>query len=246
MDEREYRIMFAVERTHWWFVSRRMFVRTLLSSCGLTAGRTGFRIADIGAGTGGMMPLLQEYGKVTGIEPDTVARTLARRRRIWLRTGSAEQTGLKPESYDMACFFDVLYHRGIHERKALREAARILKPGGWLVLTDCAIPWLSGAHDRAAGARKRYILADLARLVTREGFVIEKQTYLFVILFPLIAAKRLFDRVVPGAGAAHTDVSRVPSWVSRIGIWIHTWEAYVVRFVSFPWGTSVGIVARKP
>ena len=97
MEEPEYRAMYAVEKTHWWFVSRRIFVDTLLRESGCSAYISRIvsvrtpRIADVGAGTGGMIPLLEQYGSVVGIEPSIWGRTLAKKRRIALRKGSRSE-----------------------------------------------------------------------------------------------------------------------------------------------------------
>ncbi len=243
MDEGEYTVQFAVEETHWWFVARRRFIEEVLWASGIRAGQNR-RIADIGAGTGGMDKLLSQYGHVVGIEPHRLARRLARRRGVVLRRGTAEKTGLEKESVDLACFFDVLYHKGIHDRKALTEAYRILKPGGWLCITDCALPFLSGPHDEAMQARERYKLSGLAAKVRRAGFRIEKQTYTFFLLFPLIAVKRLFNKYF-SQSAKQSDVTVIPPRLNILLTLVCSMEAALLSRISYPWGSSLLILAVK-
>lgn len=242
MKEPEYRAMFDAEDSHWWFVARRLFLSKVLRDL----PQTRKKIADIGAGTGGMIGFLKQYGDVIGIEPNATGRAFAKRRGIVLRSGDAEHTNLTRESVDMVCFFDVLYHRGIQDIKALAEAKRILRPGGLLVITDCAMPFLEGPHDRAVEGRERYTLSGFVRTIRRAGFRIEKQTYMYFLLFPVVLIKRLVDRFFTHDSEAHSDVTPVPSWIHRIASAINSIEAEGLRWFSYPWGSSLCIIARKP
>lgn len=275
MHAREYRIMYRVEDSHWWFVARRRFVSRMLESAeigtpwfsrrqgpglqpayhgpsakAVTALRNGmpprtFLIADIGAGTGGMIPFLRRFGTVIGIEPNPNGRLFAKKRGIVLRNATAQRTGLRKESVDMVCFFDVLYHKGIDDTAALKEAYRILRPGGWLVITDCAFPFLSGRHDEAVGGSQRYFLSDLARKVERSGFAVQRKTYTFFVLFPLVALRRLADRFLAPKSETHSDVGNVGGIANILLAALCRLEASLLPLVSYPWGSSLLILARK-
>ncbi len=107
----------------------------LESECGLSAESV---IADLGSGTGFLTELFLKHGNpVFGVEPNQEMRVagenvLARYPRFSSVNGAAEATGLPDRSIDL-----VVAGQAFHwfNRAAARpEFARILKPGGWVVL----------------------------------------------------------------------------------------------------------------
>jgi SAM-dependent methyltransferase len=110
-------------------------LRMLQSECSLTSGHVA---ADIASGTGLWTRVLLENGNpVFGIEPNAEMRQageqfLARFRNFTSVAGWAEATTLSDASVDFVTaaqsghWFD--------RAKARKEFARILRPGGWLVL----------------------------------------------------------------------------------------------------------------
>lgn len=93
------------------------------------------RACDIGAGTANLtVPLLRCGLHVVAVEPNETMRDLGMKRTgsnlnvSWV-DGCGEFTGQLPEDFDLVTFgssFNV-----VDRQKALREAARILRPRGW-------------------------------------------------------------------------------------------------------------------
>ena len=110
-------------------------IRLLKSACGLTAERV---VADIASGTGiWTRELLQNGNRVYGVEPNAEMRQAGERLlasfpRFTSVDGKAEATTLVDASVDFVTAAQAAhwFDRGA----ARREFARILKPGGWLVL----------------------------------------------------------------------------------------------------------------
>ena len=96
----------------------------------------GARACDVGAGTGKLsLPLLERGLEVVAVEPNDAMRRLGRAQTAhhaavrWQR-GYAEATGLPDGSCDAVGFgssFNV-----VDTAAAVRESARILRPGGWV------------------------------------------------------------------------------------------------------------------
>lgn len=229
--------MSLVEDQHFWFVGKRLFVASLLRSI----PKVNPRILDVGCGTGGMTAFLSRWGQVTGLDISPTARSYVRKRGLIVRSGSANRLPFANRKFDVVTLFDVLYHKKIDERRALAEAYRVLKTGGYLVVTDCAMPWLWGSHDEVMHAKRRYYKYELEKLVEEAGFTILRSSYIFFFTFPLFVAARALAQVIP---PTHF-VSLPHPVVNRILIELLKVEAALFLWVNFPIGSSVLVLGRK-
>jgi len=96
-------------------------------------------IADIGGGYGRLVPTLLQYSsQVYLIEPSAKQRSIATRffasdPKVQVFPGTAEKTGLPPSSVDLVTLIRVAHHLP-NLNSSLLEAARIVRPGGFLIL----------------------------------------------------------------------------------------------------------------
>jgi ubiquinone/menaquinone biosynthesis C-methylase UbiE len=243
MEKEEYQQMYRLENHHWWFLAKRNFISVVFPK------KKNLDILDVGVGTGGTTKFLEKFGNVLGIESNKLALNLAKKRKLKIFEGEAEKPPFTDNKFDVITFFDVLYHQNIKsDLKALKEAYRVLKPKGTLVITDCAFEFLRSPHDEAVWARERYRRKTLAEKVKKAGFKIEKASYIFFFLFPLIAIKRLFSclkaKFLPKSQKL-SDVSEIPEIFNKILLLICILESYLLRYIDFPWGSSIIIRARK-
>src|SRR5438105_7066576 len=184
MQPDEYAKMFRVEETHWWFAGKRRLVRVLLDGLPAHAGR---RILDVGCGTGGMFLLLKDYGCIVGVDESEIALRFATQR-PHAQLGRAALPALPfPDcSFDLLTCFDVLYHRAVSDdEQALREMARVLRPGGHVVISDSALSMLRSGHDEAMHGARRYTTGELRAKLLAAGFTVERLSYANFFLFPL-------------------------------------------------------------
>ena len=101
----------------------------------------GKRVADIGCGGGLYSMAWAEMGAaVAGVDSsagmaETAERSAAGHPRISIRTGGADATGLPANTFDIV-FERALIHHLASLEPAFREARRILRPGGKLIVQD--------------------------------------------------------------------------------------------------------------
>lgn len=122
--------------------------------------KSGFRILDIGCGTGSMAVLIKKLhpdAEVIGIDPDPAALSIGRRKAkraglsVEFDRGFADHMPYADASFDRV-FSSFMFHHLEAEVKSatLREIRRVLKPGGSLYLLDFVRE--HGSHSGTAGS----------------------------------------------------------------------------------------------
>lgn len=170
----------------WYFRARRRFLSRLV----LRFVPPGARVLDVGCGDGWLGGVLPGRAWL-GVEPNPVLLEMGRARGLSVLPGRAEFLPFPDASFDAACLFDVLEHLG-DDAAALREARRVLRPGGVLLASVPLHPGVWSAHDEACGHLRRYRRGELARLLEASGFrVLERRFFVSLLLPAACLARRL-------------------------------------------------------
>jgi SAM-dependent methyltransferase len=242
----EYETMFQLEDRHWWFISKRNFVKNILDQFFQSRGGN---ILDVGCGTGGMLKVLNPYGKVFGIELHRKAcEFTCQRDNPCIIQGNAHQLPFKKETFHLITLFDVLYHQHVlDDENIIRQMVDLLVPGGLLLITDSAFEFLKSRHDLAVMARHRYTLGELKGKLTRCHFTVLKGTYLFCAIFPAVVISRWLSKVLLAFSKPkiHSDLKMTHPVLNRLLITIHAWEGRLLKVWNFPFGSSLLILGKK-
>jgi SAM-dependent methyltransferase len=243
MDPAEYAVMRAAEDGHWWYRGLREVVR-LHWERHVTAPRP--RLLDVGCGTGANLAALADRSEPVGIDFSPLAVAACRGRGLPATTvaASADRLPFGDAAFDVVLSCDVLGHRSLPDPLVpLREMARVLRPGGLVMLNLAAYRWLLSRHDEAYGQDKRYTRAEVRRLLAGAGFEVVACTHWNSLLFPAAAAARLWRR--GGRGREGSDLA-VASAASAGGALdaVLAVERRLLRLASLPVGLSVFAVGR--
>jgi SAM-dependent methyltransferase len=245
----EYRVMFQVEESFWWYVSMRRIIFTLLENYWpppTTEGEK--RILDAGCGTGAIMVRLHDYGIPLGTDLSTEALRYCRQRGLEtneLLCGSVTSLPLSREQFDLVISLDVFCCLE-DDRSAFAEASRVLKEGGMFLINLPAYGFLRSEHDLAVNIRHRYTAAELRQRLEAAGLVVGKITYVNTLLFPLAATVRLLKRLLYDPSAIpHSDLSPPPGCLNLLLTETMSLEAKLVRRWNLPFGLSVVGIAYK-
>lgn len=227
------------DRRHWWFLGRQAVLRSALEAAFPQGGR---RLVEIGCGTGAFLPVAAKLGEVVGVEASPDFREAARRRGFTVLPGSLPDR-LPPGLgfVDGVLLFDVLEHIE-EDREALRTVAGLLRPGGLLICTVPAYPWLWSPHDEALGHRRRYTRRGLSEVARAAGLRPLRVSHFNTLLAPPIVAVRLLRRWCRSGGH---DLTRPARPLNALLTRVFSLEAALLRWTDLPFGVSILMVARR-
>jgi len=238
--------MYEAEEAQWWYGGQREVALAMLEPAlaGLGSGGRPLRLLDAGCGTGYNLVLLARYGRAVGIDLATEALAFCRGRGVKAARASLLALPFAEAVFDVVVSFDVIYHAWVtDDRAAVAEMARVLRPGGLLLVRVPALEALRGAHDVEVQSRHRYTRKELASLLAGGGLRVERSTYCNSLLFPVLLARRTLDRLT---GRAGSDVGFLPApleWAFARAL--RAEAALIRRGLSLPVGASVVALARR-
>jgi hypothetical protein len=126
---------------------------------------------------------------------------------------------------------------------SLRAIHMRLKPGGALLLTVPANPWMWSAHDAAHHHFRRYTKKQLEELFLRSGLEIQLLSYFNTLLFPLVAAARVVGKITRKGSA---DDKLPSAWVNSTLNAVFGLEAGLIGRFPMSFGVSLVAVVRRP
>lgn len=228
---------------YWWYVARADLLRTVL---GDRIGESA-RMLDVGSADGPSVGWLDGHGPriMLDIDPRGLAPGGV--------CGSALALPFADETFDVVCAFDVVEHCE-PESLALAELARVLRPGGRLLMSVPAYEWAWSEFDEENGHHRRYTRARAVDAVEAAGLSVTRSTYAFAGVFPFFAAERLVRRArrrldrrqQPRTPVDTVSLPDVPVALERLFRWLSQREARVLARRDLPFGSSVMVAAVKP
>lgn len=224
---------------HWWWRAREAILLREIRALDLPRPA---EILDVGCGDGLFFPALCGFGRVRGIEID---RSLVRPDNPYRDAihhaplGDAAYDGWQ---FDLITALDVIEHIE-DDAAAIENIVRMLRPGGFLVLTVPAFMLLWDAHDERNHHYRRYRRGPLGALLRPYGRLRELR-YLFHGLFFAKAAFRLANGASGGKLRQHAIPPRPINWAMRTFCLA---EQATLGWMRIPWGTSLlAVLERDP
>lgn len=237
MERIVYDRMAELDARHWWYRARREVLAALI------ARRIGpppdARILEVGCGTGHNLAMLGQFGTVEAVEMDPAARAVAAKRldRPVVDARLPELSGITG-GYHLVAALDVVEHVA-DDRAALAALASRLAPGGRLLITVPAHPWMWSAHDEVNHHQRRYTKATLRAAIAEAGLRLEWLGWLNSLLFPLAAASRIAGRLT---GKQDSDDTLPPAPVNALFERVFGLERYAIGRLPLPVGVSLAAV----
>lgn len=248
MKKAEYTRMAEREQNYWWHLGRyeiiEEYMALALKRYKKNQGKK-VEILNIGAGTGGTIPVLESFGDVLNADVSEDAIEYLKQRGYKADKVGTGKLPYKARSFDIVAAFDVLEHID-DDVAALKDWTRVLKPGGKIVLTVPAYGWLWTDHDVSLQHFRRHTRKTVTEKAQKAGLEVEKTSYAVVFSLPLVVGFRYLNKVLKRKTTEETSYVDVPKWVNSTFTKMLELEAKGHRVVTYPAGTSVVAILRKP
>lgn len=225
---------------HWWSRARNRAVLDLVRQA-LPGPNSEQRILDIGCGNGAVLELLSPFGHVEGLEPDADILLAETESRWLIHRCAFDEDFLPGQNYHLITLLDVLEHLE-DDQAALEQIARILAPGGKLILTVPAHQQLWTSHDDLNHHCRRYTRKPLLELLCGAGLTPIRSRYFFHGLAAAKFAVRSKEALYP------TDPrppAIPPAIINRALEWVCRLEFRLTAPVALPFGSSLLVLAHK-
>jgi SAM-dependent methyltransferase len=235
---------------YFWLTSHNQIIewslRQYLHARDGSSGRR-LRILDLGCGPGWTLERLGMLGDAYGVEYSMTALDFARQRGLGrLVAGDGVALPFASHAFDCVTAVEVLEHFE-DDATVAREAWRVLRPGGLLLVTVPAFMALWRHHDVLYGHYRRYARRQLSVLLEKAGFRMLRCEYIKCLFFlPLLVWARMNRPQTEGATAARDDFFALPRWFNELLRLQIVWETRLHLNRLVPFGVSLLAVARRP
>ena len=143
--------------------------------------------------------------------------------------------------------FDVLTAGTVDDGAALAEMARVLRPGGRLLVRVAAYDFCARRHDREWNITRRYRRGELRAKLAAAGLRVTAASYANTWLFPVALAKRWSEAVRPPR--EETSDLQIGAGRGLVPAVLRTLMTSERRWVAkgwLPFGLSLYALAEKP
>jgi SAM-dependent methyltransferase len=148
---------------------------------------------------------------------------------------------------DTVVLLNVLEHIE-NDREAVRQVARILKPGGIAIVEVPSGPHLYDVYDEYLQHYRRYSDESLASLLSDAGLMLLERSHLGFAAYPAFSlVKRRNQRATDPASKRRIVEGRIRHTRNSLALrTVFRFEALLGRVCSFPFGIRCVAAARKP
>jgi ubiquinone/menaquinone biosynthesis C-methylase UbiE len=240
MERYLYQDLYQLERSHFWHISKRKTVISLLKKFLKTRSP---KILDYGCGTGENLLALSKLGESFGVDNSSDAIDFCKQKGIKNVTlVKNDKLPYKNSQFNLVTMLDVLEH--IDEKGSLKEVKRVLSDDGLVLITVPAFMWLWSKWDEVLHHKRRYTTDSLKAVLNKNGFEVIKISYMYSFLVIPALITRLIKSVL-FKGEYPSDFKLSTPLINKLLLKVASVERWFILKLSVPIGTSIICVAKK-
>lgn len=244
MDASLYQEMFELEQRFWWFVAKHAIIEHLLGRYVRPVAGERPVVGDLGCGSGALLARLSRQYSVVGMDSSAIARDFCLRRGLEVRDGRLpDELPFADGSLDAVILSDVLEHVE-RDGEAIVAVARLLRPGGIVICTVPAHPWLWTHRDEFHHHFRRYTRIKFENVFKAAPLSRVLISYYNCFLFGPMAVARLISKWI-GMDRHGPDIHMPPEWLNWILRVVFEGEKYLLPYLRVPVGASLISVHRR-
>jgi SAM-dependent methyltransferase len=247
MNPAEFANIAQSEKDFWWYRGMRSIFFRLVEP--LLTGRKLARVLEAGCGTGYFARLLQTEHRWPLTPVDIGWEGLQRARHMGVQRPVQANVLSLPfgaGAFEVVLSMDVLPHlKPGEDQQGIAEMARVLAPGGLLILRTAALNVLRSRHSEFVYERQRFTKRGVVAMAERAGLRVLRCTYANSLLMPIALAKfRLWEPLTRQAPAS--GVEPVAPWLDRLLYGALAAErAWLGAGLNLPIGQTLILIAEK-
>jgi len=218
MNPAEFANIAQCEREFWWYRGMEKILFRVLDST--LKERPPVRdVVEAGCGTGYMASRLEQRYGWRMFPTDLQSQGLRYGMERGVQRMAQAEIGALPFAdgcFDALVTLDVMVYvpRG-DEGRVIGELARVVKPGGLVVLRTAALEVLRSHHAEFTGEIQRYTRSQILRRASEAGICVLRCTYANSLLMPIALAKFRLIEPLTGGGPS-SGVEPVSPWLDRL------------------------------
>lgn len=233
-----------IEKTHFWFKSRRNYILNLLKEYPKDA-----TILDIGCSSGILLNELRELGfKISNLYGIDISEKAIHN---CMKNGIQNSFVMDAQSIKLKMKFDVIIASDCLEHleddsKALNNWNQLLKHNGSLLIFVPAFMTLWSEHDVQNMHFRRYTKSNLKKKLYENDFKIDKSSYWNFFLFIPILTVRLLSKFKIFKNPNSTgNLKKEGKLLNSLFLTLINFENKLLKYINFPFGVSTYCIARK-
>ncbi len=186
-----------IPEKHWWYRVRNNLIYMVFKKILKFREEKNKKILDVGSGYGQAFHVLQKFGDIYSVDSNKSCTDYQKKiyKNVVVWNSEFPDSNSSNYTYDIICMFDFLEHVKDPGR-ILEYSYKILKKGGFLLITVPAYQWMWTDYDVKAGHFKRYLRGGLISEVKRAGFKSIYSTYFMSLLFiSAVIVRKIIDPI---------------------------------------------------